>query len=170
MLEYSVVALSQRVADEVRGTLRAPVYGHPAHVEVAKGYGPCRLCLRPFRTGQEERLLFTFNPFPTDAELPSPGPIFVHRAGCERYDAPGFPDGLLGLPLTLEGYDARGFVRARIRLAGEPGAAIDAVFAAGEVDYAHIRNTEAGCFVARVERSRPGRARRRRTCPASDAG
>jgi hypothetical protein len=151
-MEHRVVALDQRVADEVRRTLRAPVYGHPAHVEVARGYGPCRLCLEPFRKGEEERVLFTYNPFPVDAELPSPGPIFVHQADCERHVGTRFPKGLLGLPLTLEGYDASGATQVRVRVDGDPGDAVEAVLSDPRVAYAHIRNSEAGCFVARVER------------------
>jgi hypothetical protein len=60
-MDDQVIALRQQIADEVRATLRAPGYGHPAHVEMASGTGPCRLCLRPFRRNEEERVLFTHN-------------------------------------------------------------------------------------------------------------
>ena len=50
------------VADEVRRTRRSPGYGHPAHLEVAAGTGPCRCCLRPFVPGKDQRLLFTYRP------------------------------------------------------------------------------------------------------------
>src|SRR5688500_18024452 len=107
MNRYRIRALDQRLADDVRRTRRAPVYGHPAHVEVATGTGPCRLCLRPFEVGAEERVLFTYNPFP-DGATPSPGPVFVHAGPCPRYEADGFPAELSGLPLLLEGYDDGG--------------------------------------------------------------
>ena len=65
------------VADEVRTTMRAPEYGHPAHRELAKGTGPCRLCLRTFEIGKEERILFTYQPFREHGSLPAPGPVFI---------------------------------------------------------------------------------------------
>ena len=151
-MDYRVTALRQQTADDVRTTLTAPGYGHPAHVEIAKGTGPCRLCLRPFRVNEEERVLFTYNPFPDAADLPSPGPIFVHAASCARFEGSGFPPGLLGLPLMLEGYDDRGVAVARIRPA-DPDASARDVLARPGVAYAHVRHAEAGCFIARIERA-----------------
>src|SRR5262245_62173204 len=151
MMDYRVVPLRQETADEARTTLRSPGYGHPVHVEVATGTGPCRLCLRPFRLHEEERVLFTYNPFPKDADLPGPGPVFVHKASCERFEAAGFPPELARLPLAIEGYDDRGVPRVRIR-AEDPDAAARGVLATPGVAYAHVRHAEAGCFIARVER------------------
>ena len=152
MSSYRVVTLSQHTADEVRTRLRAPGYGHPAHVEVADGSGPCRLCLALFRRGEEERVLFTYNPFP-EAAIPSPGPVFVHKETCPRYDGPAIPSGLLGLSLIVEGYDESGFPRMRVPIGGEPDAVVERVLAAPDVAYAHLRNAEAGCFIARIERA-----------------
>jgi len=150
-MDYRVIALRQQVADEVRTTLSSPGYGHPAHVEMASGTGPCRLCLRPFRPNEEERVLFTYNPFPDGADLPSPGPVFVHKSSCARFEAQGFPPELRAIPLTLEGYDDRGVVLARIR-ADDPDASTRDVLSRPGVAYAHVRNSEAGCFIARIER------------------
>jgi hypothetical protein len=151
MSDYRVVALAQDVADEVRRTLRSPRYGHPAHVEVASGYGPCRLCLEVFREGEENRILFTHDPFPKGAALPSPGPIFVHEKACSRYAGDGFPAGLAELPLTLEAYDSSGLAVRRVAVSGSPGALAREILSTPGAAYAHIRNTEAGCFIARVE-------------------
>ena len=151
-MEYRVIALGQQTADEVRATLRAPGYGHPAHVEVARGTGPCRLCLRPFRIAEEERVLFTYNPFPDDADLPVPGPVYVHRDACARFEDAGFPPELRNLPLALEGYDDRGVPVTRVK-ASDPDAAARDVLATPGVAFAHVRHAEAGCFIARVERA-----------------
>ena len=59
MQSYRVVAIGDRIANAVRKTLRSPGYGHPAHPEVATGYGPCRRCLKSFAIGDERRILFT---------------------------------------------------------------------------------------------------------------
>jgi hypothetical protein len=153
MTQYQVVALSEQTVEEVRNTLKAPGYGHPAHVEVAAGYGPCRLCLRPFREGEDERILFTYNPFPEQADIPCPGPVFVHRLPCSRYEGSGFPPGLRGLPLTLEGYDETGAATLRVKVDDDPHGSVEKLLSSPGVAYAHIRNTAAGCFIARIERS-----------------
>ena len=56
MQSYRVVAVGSPTTDVVRQTLRSPGYGHPAHVEVAAGYGPCRQCLRDFAVGEDRRI------------------------------------------------------------------------------------------------------------------
>src|ERR687883_191044 len=109
-MEFRFRGIPADVASEVRATMRAPDYGHPAYKALAQGYGPCRLCLRTFRIGEEERILFTYNPFPAD-ELPAPGPVFIHAQACERYDAPDFPPDLRALPMVLEAY-GRAIARA----------------------------------------------------------
>lgn len=53
MALYRVVALPKDIADQVRRTLKTPDYGHPAHAELAEGYGPRRECLRTFHFGEE---------------------------------------------------------------------------------------------------------------------
>ncbi len=106
MPTFRVVPIPDDVAAEVRRTLKAPGYGHPAHVEVAAGYGPCRACLRTFREGAEERVLFTWDAFAGVDGYPSPGPVFIHRDACEMWSGDGFPPELRPLPLMLEGYGA----------------------------------------------------------------
>ena len=132
--------------------MRSPQYGHPAHAEVATGYGPCRLCLRTFTVGTDERVLFTYQPFTDAAALPAPGPVFIHREPCERYDAVGLPEALRPLPLVVEGYGDAGALLLQLRV-GPAGvdAAFDEVFGRSGAHYAHLRNAEAGCFIARVD-------------------
>ena len=71
---YKVVPIDPRLAASVRAEMKSPQYGHPAHAELAKGYGPCRSCLKTFRITGEDRILFTYNPFDGLASYPSPGP------------------------------------------------------------------------------------------------
>ena len=59
MLPIRVVAIPTEVAEKVRTTLRAPVYGFPAHAELAKGDAPCRHCLRTIVANKQRRILFT---------------------------------------------------------------------------------------------------------------
>ncbi len=155
MAGFRVLPIAPALAEEVRSTLKSPQYGHPAHVELATGYGPCRACLRQFRTGEDDRILFTFNPFQGLDEYPSPGPVFIHAKSCASYDKPQiFPEELRSLPLTLEAYGENRWIIARERpSADEIESAVERLLHTSGVRYIHIRNTEAGCFIARIERN-----------------
>ena len=132
--------------------MRAPDYGHPAHKSIAQGYGPCRLCLRMFRRGEEERVLFTYNPSMEPDALPAPGPVFIHAEPCARYDSAELPADFRALPMVIEGYRSGGWLVAQEPVALQaPESVIAAVLARNGVDYVRIRNAEAGCFMARVE-------------------
>ena len=101
-MQFTVRGIPQSIADEVRLTRRSPGYGHPAHLEVARGTGPCRCCLAPFDPDREERLLFTWRPVGDAASLMAPGPVFIHAAHCAAFAGDGFPDPLRALPLAFE--------------------------------------------------------------------
>ena len=154
MSEYKFIAILQATADKVRSTMKSPGYGHPAHRESATGYGPCRLCLRIFEVGRDERILFTLDPFHDHENLPLPGPVFIHANECTRYDElSGFPDDLRAHPLTLNGY-ARGrrLIAQEYVTDGCVEDALERTFSHLEVDYVHVRDTQAGCYDLRVER------------------
>jgi hypothetical protein len=149
-----VLPVEPEIVLHVRAALVSPQYGHPAYVEQAKGYGPCRSCLQTFEVGQEERILFTYNPFDGLDPYPSPGPIFVHRQTCAPFVESGFPEGLRPLPLTFEAYGADRWIVDRMRVQGSGiEAAIEQLLGNDDVHYIHIRNTEAGCYIARIVRS-----------------
>jgi hypothetical protein len=151
---FRVLPIDSKLAEAVRSTLKSPQYGHPAHVELAAGYGPCRACLKQFRTGEEERILFTYNPFENLDSYPSPGPVFIHAESCPSYDAQGsFPEELRSLPLTLEAYGENRWIIARERPSmHEIESSVERLLHTSGVRYIHVRNTEAGCFIARIER------------------
>ncbi|MDA8017800.1 MAG: DUF1203 domain-containing protein [Thermoanaerobaculia bacterium] len=154
MTAFRVVPISDRLAAKVRETRTAPGYGHPVHAEVAHSYGPCRSCLQVFREGEDRRLLFTFDAFGGKEHYPSPGPVFLHEEACKPFRDEGFPPELRELPLMLEA-----FAGDRWPLTREPvvdGAveeSIGRMLANPAVDYLHVRNSHAGCYIARVERA-----------------
>jgi hypothetical protein len=154
MAGFRVLPIDPLLVDSVRNTLKSPQYGHPAHVELATGYGPCRACLKQFRTGEESRILFTYNPFQGLDEYPSPGPVFIHEKACASYDEPReFPQEMRSLPLTLEAYGEDRWIIARERpSADEIELSVERLLHASGVRYIHVRNTEAGCYIARIER------------------
>lgn len=153
MTQLCFVGIPEKVAADVRTTMRSPQYGHPAHRETASGTGPCRLCLRTFVIGRDERILFTYQPFQDPGSLPAPGPVFIHAHACARYEATEMPPDFRTLPLILEAYGDSGKLIAQERVGTEVvEESLRRLFEAGTTRYVHIRNGEAGCFMARVER------------------
>ncbi|HME82168.1 MAG TPA: DUF1203 domain-containing protein [Candidatus Eremiobacteraceae bacterium] len=152
---FRVIALPTTVAQLVRETMRSPGYGHPASDDVAQGYGPCRHCLRAFAVGREHRILFTYDPFSGNETLPLPGPVFVHSDVCARYpEEAGFPDDLRAHALTLNAY-ARGrkLIEQAYVTNGAVEEMVERLLARTDVDYIHVRDTGAGCYDFRIERT-----------------
>jgi hypothetical protein len=155
MLPIRIVAIPTEVAEAVRATLRAPVYGFPAHAEVATDAAPCRHCLRTFVAGEDRRILFTYDRFAGVESLPQPGPVYVHAEACLRYsEDAGFPEELRGSPRTVEAYALGRRLLAQEYVAdGEFEPAIEKLLALPDVDYLHVNSTTAGCFTFRIERA-----------------
>jgi len=151
---FRVAAIPTKIAELVRSTMRSPGYGHPVHVEVATGYGPCRHCLRDFQVGRDRRILFTYDPFHGIERLPLPGPIFIHKDSCERFpEAAGFPADLRSHRLTVVAYgDGRRLIAEEYVDNGEVEPLIARLLQQVEVKYLHVRDTEAGCYDLRIER------------------
>jgi Protein of unknown function (DUF1203) len=153
-MSFTVLGIPQEIADEVRRTRRAPGYGHPAHLEVASGTGPCRCCLRTFVPGVDERLLFTYRPRTDDATLMAPGPVFIHAAHCDAYVGSGFPEGLRSLPLAFEARAGESRVVGLTRAGGtDAEREIARLLDRRDTGWLHLRHAEAGCFIARVDRA-----------------
>lgn len=153
MPPFVIRPLSRDVTIHVRTTLLAPQYGHPVHRELARGTGPCRECLAPFDVGNEDRLLFTHNPFEAALHIPQPGPVFIHADTCEPFAGADYPEGLKGLPVLAEAYHSDGTRSAPSAVApGDEAATLSALLDTPTVGFLHLRHAEAGCFIARVDR------------------
>jgi hypothetical protein len=154
-VRYRIKTIPRSVASLARTTMKAPGYGHPVHRDVALGYGPCRSCLRPFEEGTDRRLLFTYDPFHDLEPFPLPGPVYVHEAPCEPYhDVHRFPDALRFIPMTLDAYGRDRTLREarRVEAHGPVEEEIADLVGRHDVDYIHVRNTEAGCFLFQIQR------------------
>jgi len=153
MNSFQVVAMPTEVANAVRATQKAPGYGFPAHREVAAGRAPCRHCLQLIRPHEEELLLFTYDPFREVGEPPLPGPVYIHAERCERtVGESSFPEQYRGRPLTLAAYgDQRTLLEER-RITGDEQKQAEGLFQNPEVKYIHVRSTEAGCYLFRLDR------------------
>jgi hypothetical protein len=147
-MEIQAIAVPTEIAEQVWETMKSPGYGHPASTSVAKGHGPCRHCLKPFRIGEEQRTLFTYNPFTGPGMIPSPGPIFVHAERCERFaQKAGYPAELVAYPAVLDGYDAeqRVIVRRTVTNRSQEANLLE-IFKDAAVRYVLVRDAKAGCF------------------------
>ena len=156
MAQYKIIALSNETADKVRRTQKAPGYGHPTFTAVASGHGPCRQCLHTFNVGQENRILFTYDPFTGIEEVPLPGPIFIHEKSCERYpENGGYPPDLRSYPAVFNAYAKGQKLVKRVLLSAEDdkARALDELFHRPDIDYVEVRDREAGCFDFRAERA-----------------
>jgi len=154
MQNVRIVAIDTEIAEQVRATLKAPVYGFPAHLEVAEDAAPCRHCLQNI-TPKERRILFTYDRFTGLESLPQPGPIYIHADSCPRYpEDGGFPEELRESPRTVEAY-----ARGRRLLAqeyvsdGKFEPVIEKLFTRTDVDYLQVNSSTAGCFTFRIERA-----------------
>jgi hypothetical protein len=159
MSNMRVVAIPTEVANSVRETLRAPVYGFPAHAELATDPAPCRHCLRIIAAGTDRRILFTYDRFAGIENLPQPGPVYIHAEHCPRYEGDaGFPEELRGSPRTLEAYaQGRKLLAQKYVADGKFEPAIEQLFERPEADYIQVNSTTAGCFTFRIERPAAGR-------------
>ena len=154
MNKIKVVAIDTKIAEQVRSTRKAPVYGFPVHVEKGDDDAPCRHCLRLIPKHQE-RILFTYDRFSGKESLPQPGPVYIHTADCPRYPEIGnFPEELRNSPRTLEAYaPGRKLVTQEYVQDGRFEPAIYSLFANPEVQYVQVQSTTAGCFTFRMERA-----------------
>jgi len=153
-MKYKVIPIPSEIAGEVRETLVSPQYRSlAASVSVANGYGPCRSCLQVFDQGNDRRIYLTYNSFDGLSPLPDPGPIFIHENQCERFDRDGFPPDLLDLPVYLEAFADNSQIVSRTSMDSETvDSEIVKLFENDDVKFINLRNAEAGCFMARVER------------------
>lgn len=152
-MSFKIVPIMSEIARSVRENMKSPQYGHPAFADVAKGYGPCRQCLKTFVKDAEERILFTYNAFENLSDLPLPSPVYIHKKECKSFDANGFPADLIDLPLLFEAYaEASELVKRESVSRKDIENQISAIFGISDVKFINIRNAEAGCFVARIER------------------
>ena len=153
-MNYKIVPIPTEIARSVRENMKSSQYGHPAFADVAKGYGPCRVCLKTFVKGAEERILFTYNAFENLSNLPLPSPVYIHKNECKSFNENGFPPDLIDLPLLFEGYAAESELVKREAVNKENiEHQIAEMFVLPNVNYINIRNAEAGCFVARIEKT-----------------
>jgi hypothetical protein len=158
MNNFRIVPLSKSDAQRIQETRRDD-FGHEVIEQIATGLGPCRVSLKPFEKGVDKRLLFTHSPFEVDNAYNQPGPVFINAADVEEYtDVYRFPPEIKAnrksFPLTLIGYnDQQMMVFTKLVGDGDVDEMITEIFEQNSnVAYMHARNSEACCFICKIER------------------
>jgi hypothetical protein len=153
MTGIQALPIEERIAKEVRSTLLAPGYGHPAWNDETEGTAPCRLCLTMIKPGEERMILFTYDAFEGREELPLPGPIFVHEGECAPHTEPGFPPAFTRSPVLLDAYrKGRELIVEKVVEGADAEGELTDLLDRPEIDYVHVRSTSAGCYLFTVER------------------
>jgi hypothetical protein len=147
-----VIPIDEQVAEEVRSTLLAPDYGHPAWNDEVEGTAPCRLCLTKIKPGTERMILFTYDAFRGQEDIPLPGPIFIHERDCAPYAVRDrFPQQFVRASLVLDAYrNGRELVIEKRVDGTNIEDELTILLNRPDIDYVHVRSGKAGCYLFTV--------------------
>jgi hypothetical protein len=158
MSKFKIVPLSKDYAAKIRNE-RKDDFGNEVIEQVATGKGPCRVSLKPFKVGEDSRLLLSHSPFAEQNAFNQPGPIFISKEEVEPYnDVHRFPPEIKAnkesFPLSLIGYSKKqSMVFTQLVGDDDVDVLIEKIFdESPKVEYLHVRNSEACCYICKVER------------------
>lgn len=159
MNTFRIVPLSAAYAIRIRES-RMDDFGNEVIEQVAKGYGPCRVSLKPFAVNKDIRLLCSYSPFEQANAFNQSGPVFINKQEVEAYaDVHRFPPEIkadkVNFPLTLIGY-SKSQKMVFTKLVGD--ADVDELIVKifdehPKIEYLHARNAEAACFICKIVRN-----------------
>lgn len=160
-MNLKYLPIPKEYTDAIRKNRKDP-FGHAVetHITGKKGYGPCRSCLKQTLPG-ERRLLFSYDPVKSNNPYNEVGPCYIHEEECAPYErVHEFPhevkNGRLPIPLVLRSYtkDKRMIGAILIREGQNVEDQIEKTFQDSDVEFIHVRNAEAQCFILQVERNK----------------
>jgi Protein of unknown function (DUF1203) len=158
MKNFKIIPLAEELANTVRVS-KKDLFGNHVMVQTANGRGPCRQSLKPFVPGKDKRILFVYSPFDKPGLYAESGPVFINESPVETYsDIYRFPPEIkadkASFPLSLIGYNKNDMM-VFTKLVGDEDAdnLIEEIFnEQPKVAYMHARNSEACCFICKIER------------------
>ena len=158
MKNFRIVPLAIEYVRRIKETLMDD-FGHEVKTQLATGRGPCRVSLKPFEVGNDERLLLSHSPFEIDNAFNQPGPVFIHKKDVKAYeDIYNFPPELKAnkesFPLSLIGYSKDQQMNLT-QLVGDKDVddlIVEIFNDHPEVEYLHARNARACCYICKIER------------------
>jgi len=158
MGKFKIVPLSKEYAAKIRSE-RKDDFGNEVVEQLATGKGPCRVSLKPFNVGKDSRLLLSHSPFTGQNAFNQPGPIFINSKDVEPYsDVHRFPPEIKSnkesFPLSLIGYSRKqNMVFTQLVGDADVDILIEKIFNENpKIEYLHVRNSEACCYICKVER------------------
>ena len=133
----------------------ADANGQPALTRIAEGLAnPCRHCLDLIAPG-DDKLVLAYRPFAALQPYAETGPIFLHKATCERYERDALPAWFAFMdPAIIRGYDGDDWIRYEtgdVVPGPDLAAACERILADPTIAYVHIRS-KYNCFQCRVDR------------------
>ena len=158
-MSFKIVPLAREYASKILAAGRDDL-GNEIVEQIASGYGPCRVSLKPFVPGVDRRVLIGHSPFSLANAFNQPGPVFFNASNVEEYsDVHRFPPEIkadpANFPLTLIGYsDDQRMVFSELVGNRDVDEMIESIFEERtDVEFLHARNAEAGCFICTIERA-----------------
>ena len=158
MSKFKIVPLSKEFAAKIRNEKKDD-FGNEIIEQIATAKGPCRVSLKPFKVGEDVRILLSHSPFTEQNIFNQPGPIFISKKEVEPYsDIHRFPPEIKNnkesFPLSLIGYSKKqNMIFTQLVGDDDVDLLIEKIFDENpKVDYLHVRNSEACCYICKVER------------------
>ncbi len=158
MRNFKIVPLSLEYSKKIRET-NTDDFGNEIYEQVASGKGPCRISLKPFEVGKDIRLVLKHSPFGIENAFNQSGPIFINKNEVEPYaDIYTFPSEIEtdkeNFPLSLIGYNKdQKMIYTKLVGNNNVDDLIAEIFETEkDVDFLHARNSEACCFICKIER------------------
>ncbi len=158
MSKFKIIPVSEEFASHIRET-KIDNFGHKAIEQVATGFGPCRVSLKPFEPGKNKRILISHSPFEIENAFNQPGPVFIHKEEVESYkNIHQFPPEIKAdkqnFPLSLIGYSAdQKMIFTKMVGDEDVDLLIPQIFQEHEeIAFLHARNAEACCYICKIER------------------
>lgn len=159
MTKFQIIPLSETYAASIR-TKGVDDFGHPLITQLATGKGPCRISLQPFVPGIDERILLAYSPFEMQNAFNQSGPIFISKKPIDAYrDVNHFPPAIKAdkenFPLTFIGYNKnQQMIFTKLLGDADPDELIPEIYDThARIEYLHVRNAEAGCFICKIVRA-----------------
>ncbi|MEO1291784.1 MAG: DUF1203 domain-containing protein [Pseudomonadota bacterium] len=129
-------------------------YSQTPRRQIADANGmPCRHCLRMVPAGAPN-LVLAHRPFPAAQPYAETGPIFLCAAPCEPYSGGAVLPPFLESPTyLLRGYSAEDWIvygSGRIVETSALIAEAEALLAAPQIAYLHVRSASNNCYQCRI--------------------
>jgi hypothetical protein len=150
---YRVVPLPSEVAASARRAAEAGAPDHAVISVTSPNEAPCRHCLRWAQPG-EQVVLFPYASIAPGRPYAESGPIFVHAAPCERYQAIDEFPAAFRQGRVIRAYDReQNMIAGEIVNGREPETIIKKLFENPETEFIQVRSADRGCYTFGIARA-----------------